>query len=85
MKAELFHDEGRTDRRIDRRTDMRKLVAAFRNFANEPKNCKGNLHTLGPINILVITEEGTYQKYYSMLYFLNFCNSHNIIHLPKLN
>ena len=36
--AELFHVDGRADRR----TDMTKLVVAFRNFANTPKNgiCK---------------------------------------------
>ena len=32
--AELFHSEGLTERR----TDMMKVVVAFRNFANEPKN-----------------------------------------------
>ena len=31
--AKLFHTEGR----IDRRTDMTKLIVAFRNFANAPK------------------------------------------------
>jgi len=31
--AELFHADGRTDRR----TDMTKLIVAFRNFANAPK------------------------------------------------
>jgi hypothetical protein len=31
--AELFHAEGRTDRQ----TDMTKLIVAFRNFANAPK------------------------------------------------
>jgi len=30
MEAELF--------RADRRTDMTKLIVAFRNFANAPKN-----------------------------------------------
>ena len=29
--VELFH--------VDRRTDMTKLIVAFRNFANAPKNC----------------------------------------------
>jgi len=29
----LFH----ADRRTDRQTDMTKLIAAFRNFANAPK------------------------------------------------
>jgi len=36
--------DGRTDRQTDkqkeRRTDVKKLTAAFRNFANEPKNEK---------------------------------------------
>jgi hypothetical protein len=31
--AELFHTDGRTDRQ----TDMTKLIASFRNFANTPK------------------------------------------------
>jgi len=34
LGAELFHVEGRTDRR----TDMTKLIVAFRNFANAPQN-----------------------------------------------
>jgi hypothetical protein len=32
-EAELFH----ADRRMDRQTDMTKLIVAFRNFANAPK------------------------------------------------
>jgi hypothetical protein len=32
--AELFHADGRTDGR----TDMTKLIVAFRSFANAPKN-----------------------------------------------
>ena len=32
--AELFH----AGRRIERRTDMTKLIVAFRHFANAPKN-----------------------------------------------
>jgi hypothetical protein len=32
--AELFHADGRTDGQ----TDMTKLVVAFRNIANAPKN-----------------------------------------------
>jgi len=31
--AELFH----ADRRNDRRTDMTKIIVAFRNYANAPK------------------------------------------------
>ena len=33
VEAELFH----VDRRTDGRTDMTKLIVAFRNFANAPK------------------------------------------------
>jgi hypothetical protein len=33
--AELFHADGR---RTGRQTDMTKLIAAFRNIANAPKN-----------------------------------------------
>jgi hypothetical protein len=34
LGAELFHEDGRTGRR----TDMTKLIVAFRNFASAPKN-----------------------------------------------
>jgi len=34
MGAELLH----ADRRTDGRTDMTKLIVAFRNFAKSPKN-----------------------------------------------
>ena len=37
--AALFHAEGWTDGRTDRRTYMTKLIVAFCNFANAPKNC----------------------------------------------
>jgi hypothetical protein len=30
--------DGHTDRRMDRRTEMTKLIIAFRNFATAPKN-----------------------------------------------
>ena len=33
--AESFH----ADRQADGRTDMTKLIVAFRNFANTPKSC----------------------------------------------
>ena len=42
--TELFHADGHThthtqgDGRTDRQTYMTKLIAAFRNFANAPKN-----------------------------------------------
>jgi hypothetical protein len=36
--AGLLHPDGRTDERTDRPTDMAKLIVAFRNFANAPKN-----------------------------------------------
>jgi hypothetical protein len=35
--AELFHADGRTEGRTDRRTNVIKLVVAFRKFANAPK------------------------------------------------
>ena len=38
MKAELFHVERQTDGRTDRQTDMTKLIVAFRNSANAPKD-----------------------------------------------
>jgi hypothetical protein len=38
--AELFHADGRMDRRT---TDMTNLIFAFRNFANAPKNAYVNL------------------------------------------
>jgi hypothetical protein len=34
VRTELFYE----DRRTDGQTDMTKLVATFRNFANGPKN-----------------------------------------------
>ena len=34
--AELFHADGWTD---GGQTDMTKLIVAFRNLANAPKNC----------------------------------------------
>jgi len=37
VEAELFHADGRADGETDRRTDMTKLIAAFRNLANAPK------------------------------------------------
>ena len=36
--AELFHADGRTERRTDGKTDMTKLLVAFRNFGNAPKH-----------------------------------------------
>jgi Fe-S-cluster formation regulator IscX/YfhJ len=42
--AELFHADGRTDGRTDRQTDMTKLIVAFRNFANAPKNDSSSQH-----------------------------------------
>jgi len=34
----LFHADGRTDEQTGRQTDMTKLIDAFRNFADAPKN-----------------------------------------------
>ena len=36
--ARLFHADGQTHERTDRRTDMTKLTVAVRNFANAPKS-----------------------------------------------
>jgi len=36
--AELLYADTWTDGRSNRWTDMTKLIVAFRNFANEPKN-----------------------------------------------
>ena len=38
--AELFRVDGQTDRQTDRQTDMTRLIVAFRNCANAPKNGK---------------------------------------------
>ena len=46
--AELFHEDGRTD--------MTKLIVAFRNFANTPKNVR-SLHaadSYGPKTLTVL-------------------------------
>jgi len=37
VRAELFNADGRTDGRRGTRTDITKLIVAFRNFANAPK------------------------------------------------
>ena len=37
VENEFFHADGRTGRRTDGRTDMTKLIVAFRNFTNAPK------------------------------------------------
>jgi len=38
VEAELFHAKGRTETE----TDTMKLIVAFRNFANAPKNADFN-------------------------------------------
>ena len=44
--AELFHVDGRTDGdgQTDRRTDITKLIVAFRNFEKEPKTNRRRGH-----------------------------------------
>jgi len=36
--AELFHADGRTERRTNGKTDMTERLLAFHNFANAPKH-----------------------------------------------
>jgi hypothetical protein len=49
--AELFHADGQTDRR----TDMTKLMVAFRNFANAPtKKEVSNYLQARPFNDLMV-------------------------------
>ena len=38
MRPELFHEGVRAGGRTDRQTNMTKLIVAFRNFVNAPKN-----------------------------------------------
>jgi hypothetical protein len=38
VEAEMFHADRQKDRQTDGWTDMTKLIDAFRNFANVPKN-----------------------------------------------
>jgi len=38
--TEFFHADGRSDRETYRRTDMTRLIVAFRNFADAPKICQ---------------------------------------------
>jgi hypothetical protein len=41
--AEFFHADRRKERRTDGRTDVTKLILAFRNFVNAPKNSGADL------------------------------------------
>jgi hypothetical protein len=36
--AELFHADGKADRRTDRQAGMTKMIVTFRSCANEPRN-----------------------------------------------
>ena len=38
VRAELFHADGRTNGQADRQAYTAKLIVAFRNFENMPKN-----------------------------------------------
>ena len=55
VEAELFHADGRTDRRID----IRKLIVSFRNFVSAPKNV--NLRNV--TKLLSQTGHGNGQKH----------------------
>jgi len=45
MRKELFHSDGWTDGRKNKRTDMTKLIVAFRHFAKVPKAKEKQTHT----------------------------------------
>jgi hypothetical protein len=47
VAAELFHGYERKDRQTDRRTNMTKLIVAFRYLANVPRN-RTLLELVGP-------------------------------------
>jgi hypothetical protein len=56
MGVEYFHADGRTDRQ----TDMTKLILAFHNFANAPKNKGMNTNKLSyveKIHYIKFTQE----------------------------
>jgi hypothetical protein len=50
----------KTDGRRDRQTDMTKIIVAFRNFANAPKNGR---QTCSPIGLSEITDRYFEKKY----------------------
>jgi hypothetical protein len=41
VREESFHADGERDGRLDRQTDMTKLMVAFRNLLNVPKKGQG--------------------------------------------
>jgi hypothetical protein len=50
LGAELFHADGR----MDGRADTKKLIVAFRNFANTPEMCRKIYVTLYDQSVLLI-------------------------------
>jgi hypothetical protein len=53
LGAELFHANGQTDRQTALQTDVAKLIVAFRNFTNAPKNHQIRQFELKPKSILL--------------------------------
>jgi len=54
---------GRKDTQVARRTDMTKLIVAFRNFANAPKNCNAKTGTKFRVNTIQKFRVNTIQKF----------------------
>jgi len=56
--AELSHADGRVEVQTEgKQTDMSKLVAAFCNFVNAPKNKRSCENAINMVVILLITEK----------------------------
>jgi hypothetical protein len=57
VETELFHadrdTEGRTVRQTNRQSDLTKLIVAFRNSANAPKNDPKDRHVTFTLKSLV--------------------------------
>jgi len=74
--AELFRADGRKDRQTDRRTDIKVLIVAFRNFANAPSSrmlivCKDSVRTLQRTKWLSVRKNTRKLQYYC-----EYCREH---------
>ena len=66
VEAKLLHAE--------RRTDMTKIIVAFRNFANAPKNAQKNMVDFNVVSICYVIHISKYNDYH--LHVRCFCQ-HN--------